>query len=136
MSEIVTASKWLYGVLNGDATLKTYTPNIYALPAPQGAALPYTVFNELSAVDLQTLGPQRIWTNALFIVRAVMETESYGGNLELAANRIDTLLQAQHGSVTGGNVWACVREQPFWLIDYHGGQQIRHLGGIYRIFAK
>ena len=30
-----------------------------------------------------------------------MEAESYGGNLELAANRIDTLLQAQHGSVTG-----------------------------------
>ena len=136
MSELVTADKWLYSVLNGDATLKGYTPKIYALPVPQGVSLPYVAYNELSAVDLQTLGPNRVWVNTLFVVRAVFEAASWGGNLELAANRIDTLLQAAQGSVSGGNVWACVREQPFRLIESHAGAQYRQLGGIYRIFVR
>ena len=133
MSELVTADKWLYSVLNGDAALKALTPKVYALPAPQGAVLPYTAYNVLSALDLQGMGARRVWVNALYVVRAIFESASWGGDLEVAADRIDTLLHAASGSASGGMVWSCARQEPFYMVDNSSGQQIRMLGGIYRI---
>lgn len=135
MSEIVTADRWLKSVLGSDATLAALTPKVYKLPAPQGAQLPYAAFNMLSAVDLQAVGTARVWSDMLYVVRAIFETNTLGGNLELAANRIDVLLQAASGSASSGVVWACVREQPFEMEENNAGQELRHLGGIYRIFA-
>lgn len=135
MSELLTADKWLYGVLNGDTALKALTPKVYALPAPQGTALPYTAYNEISSLDLQAMGAKRIWVNSLYVVRAIFEATSWGGDLEAAANRIDALLHAADGVVTGGVVWACVRQEPFRMVENNGGEQIRHLGGIYRIYV-
>ncbi|MGL4651570.1 MAG: hypothetical protein ACRC1H_19340, partial [Caldilineaceae bacterium] len=59
-----------------------------------------------------------------------------------AADRIDALLQGSAGSVAAasplpaGNVWACVRETPFRLVEETATAQYRHLGGVYRLYVK
>lgn len=136
MAEVVTAERWLVQVLKADTSLMALTPRVYTMPTPQGAQVPLVLIGEVSASDLMAIGARRIWTNGLWTVRAVFESASWAGNLEAAANRIDAVLHAASGAPTGGNVWACVRERPFRLVENNGGQQLRHLGGIYRIFVK
>ena len=43
---------------------------------------------------------------------------------------------AASGTPTRGTVIACVREQPFALVESLDTGQYRHLGGIYRLWAK
>lgn len=136
MSEVVTADKWLVQTLKTDATLMGLVTNVYTHPVQPGAQLPYVLLTEQSVGDLMALGAHRVWVNGLWVVRAIFESSSWAGNLEIAANRIDAVLHAKSGSVTGGNVWACVREQPFRLAEDNSGQSIRHLGGIYRLLVK
>jgi hypothetical protein len=45
-------------------------------------------------------------------------------------------LQGAAGTVTDGEVWGCGREQPFVLVETNAGKQFRHLGGVYRVWAK
>lgn len=136
MSELVTADKWLVQMLKADSTLMGLVTNVHTYPIPPSAMLPYVLISEQASNDLNTLGPNRVWVNGLWIVRAVFEAAGWSGNLESAANRIDAVLHGKEGSVTGGNVWACVREAPFRLPENNGSQQIRHLGGIYRILVR
>lgn len=133
MSEVVTADRWLTQTLKADATLMGLVTGIYTYPIPPAVQLPYVLISEQAVGDLMAIGAHRIWVNGLWVVRAIFEMSSWAGNLETAANRIDAALHAQMGSVTGGNVWACVRESPFRLVENNGGQQLRHLGGIYRL---
>lgn len=137
--ETLTADRWLYATLSGDATLMALVTGVYTWPVPEGAALPYVLFQEQSARDLTALGPHRVWVDGLWLVRAVAEARSWGGNLETAANRIDALLQAASGAVVAplppGNVWACVRVQPFRLTETAQSRSIKHLGGIFRLYV-
>jgi hypothetical protein len=110
--------------------------DVHTWPVPQGAELPYVLFQEQTARDVQGMGATRLWITGPWIVRAVMETATYDGDLEAAAKRIDTLLQAQGGTVSGGTVFVCVREHPFRLVESAQSRQFRHLGGIYRIMAR
>lgn len=135
--ETYTADKWLYATLTGDTTLMALVTGVYTWPVPQDTALPYVLFQEQSARDMQGMGPMRIWSTGTWLVRIVAETRSWGGALETAANRLDVLLQAQSGTVTGGGrVFVCVREQPFRLVETVQSRQFRHMGGMYRIMAR
>lgn len=134
--ETLTADRWLYNTLHGDAALMGLVEDVYTWPVPQGAALPYVLFQEQSARDVMGMGPHRIWSTGTWLVRAVAETATWGGDLEAAANRIDALLQAKGGVVVGGQVFVCVREQPFRLVENANSRSYRHLGGIYRIMAQ
>lgn len=135
MAEIFTAETWLYTKLHGDSTLLGLCPGgIHTWPVPTTFAGRYVLYQNQSAVDVRGMGPARIGVNGLWLVRVVDEALSFGGSLQTAADRLDVLLQAASGAVTGGNIWACVREEPFQLVELADGRQYRHLGGIFRIF--
>lgn len=137
MAEIVTAESWLYNKLHGDGTLLALcTGGVFTWPVPAEYTQPYVLYQLQSGVDIRGMGPLRIGVNGLWLVRAVFEQPSFGGNLKTAADRIDTLLHAASGTATGGTVWACVREQPFQLVEPASGRQFRHLGGIYRLWVQ
>lgn len=134
--ETVTVDRWLYSVLHSDATLMGLATDVHGWPVPPNAVLPYVLFQEQTSRDEQGMGPTRLWVRGLWIVRAVFETRDWGGNLEAAANRIDALLHAQGGTVSSGQVFVCVREGPFRLIENVQSRQFRHLGGYYRCIAR
>lgn len=135
--EPLTVDRWLYNTLHGDATLMGLVTDVHTWPVPQEAALPYVLFQEqLPPRDVQGMGAARLWGVGTWLVRAVAETERWGGALEQAALRIDALLQAQGGTVSSGQVFVCVREQPFRLVENANSRQYRHSGGIYRVMAK
>lgn len=136
MSEVVTADRWLVEMLKSDSALMALVSDVYTYPIRASAQLPYVLVSEQALTDLNSTGGNRLWVNGLWVVRAVFESVMWTGNIDVAANRIDAVLHGKEGAVTGGNVWACVREQPFRLVENNGGQTIRHLGGIYRILVK
>lgn len=137
MSEIFTAESWLYSKLHGDSTLLALVPGgVYTWPVPANVAGAFVLYQLQSGVDIRGVGPARIGVNGLWLVRAVAETNSFGGNLLAAADRIDVLLQAASGTVTAGVIWACVREEPFQLVELADGRQWRHLGGSYRLWVQ
>jgi len=135
--ETFTADKWLYATLTGDTTLMALVTGVHTWPVLQDTPLPYVLFQEQSARDMQGMGPARIWVTGTWLVRIVAETRSWGGTLETTANRLDTLIQAASGTVTGGGrVFVCVREAPFRLVETVQSREFRHMGGIYRIMAR
>ena len=140
MAETFTADSWLYAVLSGDATLAGLaTGGIYAHFNPATSpTFPFVLYQlQAPGMDTRGVGPARVMTQALYLVRGVAQANSFGGSLKSIADRIDVLLQAASGTAAGGLVLSCVREQPFALPETGpGGLQYRHLGGIYRLFVK
>lgn len=136
MAETLVAESWLYSVLAADSQLAaTVGTRIYAYIAPEVAAFPYVVYQNQAGRDVRGVGPLRIMANMLYVVKAVGQTSSFG-TLEAAANRIDAVLQAASGTNVRGTVIACVREQPFALVESLSAGQYRHLGGVYRLWAQ
>lgn len=134
--ETLVAETWLAAVLSGDSVLNTAVGGrIYGYVAPQGTPLPFVLFQQQAARDVAGVGPSRIMSNLLYIVKVIGQTNSFT-SLEAAANRIDAVLQAASGTNVRGAVYACVREAPFALVESTDTGQYRHLGGQYRLFAK
>ena len=133
--EPLSVDRWLYAKLTGDTTLMALITGVYTLPAPASAVLPFVLIQEQASSDIRGVGPARIGITGTWLVRGVAQTVSWAGNLETIANRIDVLLQAASGTVSGGVVWACVRERPFRLIETVQSGTFRHQGGQYRIWA-
>lgn len=140
MAETWVADSWLYGLLNGDATLIGQAPGgVYAHNNPSKTLVfPYVLFQQQAiGTDVRGVGPARIMAPLLYLVRGIAEGNSFGGSLRSIADRIDALLQAQHGTSAGGVIVACVRERSFALPEVAAdGRQYRHLGGIYRIWVQ
>ena len=135
MGELGAIDTWLYATLSADATLVGLVAGrVYDSVAPQGAVLPCIVFQHQGAHDVRGNGPGRIMASTVYLVKAIGQGSSFTA-LEAIANRVDVLLQGQSGSNTKGQCWA-VREQPFKLAETDEGIQYRHLGGLYRIWAK
>ena len=144
MNESVAADQWIYSTLKADSTLTALiggatSPRIYNEQAPQtGTVFPCVIYQMQSAVDLMWVGPRRVWSDMLYLVRAVQETSSYGGSILTIAERIDETLHATPNGDTNsyGVIWTCVGEQPFRLPEVRDGRNFRHFGRIYRIYAS
>jgi len=139
MLEPSVIAKWIYGTLTGDAALAAIVgTRVYEDVAPQGAAMPYIVFQMQSpGNDLNALGSRRVIATPLYVIRGIAQTASYTGNLATIAERIDVLLHGQQQRVgtNDGYVW-CYRERPFRLAEVRDGIQYRHSGGVYRILTQ
>jgi hypothetical protein len=132
------AEQWIYSKLSGDSTLNAAVGGrIFAHIAPATATYPLVLFAALGARDVRTLGPARIMTHLTYKVVAINEGGGFGAPLGTIADRIDAVLQAASGTVAAGTVMACVREQPFEMVEVGGGGRIfRHLGGVYELVAR
>ena len=134
--ETTTAETWLYGVLSGDATLAgLVSTRIYGYLAPNSATYPLVVYQYQAGSDLMGVGTARIWSDSVYVIKAIAKAETFG-TLKTIADRIDTLLHAESGSATGGSVVGCVRERAYSLVEVVDTVQLRHLGGIYRILVQ
>lgn len=133
MSELITGTNWIHDVLAADATIiSAVGARIYDSLAPKGSAFPYILIQVTdTGADLMVVDANRVWTESLWLVRVIGQIGSFS-TLETIDDRIDTLLHRQ----SGGNVLACVREQPFVFTETLDGIQYRHLGGIYRLYVQ
>lgn len=143
MSELWAIDQFLVSTLKADSTLASLiggaTPRVYTDMAPQTTPptpLPYVLLQTQAATDLIVVGNFRVWTNSLYYVRGLVESESYGGVSETIANRIEVALNGKSGSNGSGLIYSVTRDVPKRLIETPNGRQIRHNGHLYRIYAK
>jgi hypothetical protein len=138
-NETLVAAQWMYGVLAADATLTGLVGSrIYQDVAPGGATFPYVVFFLLDPGDtLNTTGTSQeiIWQPTLWLVKGVHKMSGYGAPLATIESRIFALLhKATNAAPALGTMWTCYRVRPFQMPETGpGGEQYRHLGGVYRI---
>jgi hypothetical protein len=134
--EITTVETWLHTILGNDATLAGLVgTQIYSYAAPKTASFPLVIYQFQGGHDVRGVGPARIMTDGLYVVKAVDRDESFAG-LKAIAERVDALLQGAKGETVDGSVLGCVREQPLALEEAIDGVKYRHLGGIYRVWAQ
>lgn len=145
-TELTVIDTWIYSTLAADvATTAIVSTRIYedvnSQQDEQGNPIPTVypciVFAQQSArPDLMAVGAIRVWSEGLYLIQAIAQTNSYGGNLEALARRIDVLFHDVRGNVSGGAVISSVRQQPFKLREFTNGRTYRHLGGLYEIKAQ
>lgn len=137
--EVVEAYEWLDATLKGDATIQSLVGNparVHEHPAPQGTVSPYITVQSMAPLeDLDVVGAHRVWTEGLFLVRAVAETASIKV-VEPIAKRIDELLHRSGGATADGRVVSSTREEAFYLPEFTNGKSYRHLGGVYRLYIQ
>lgn len=136
MIEVVYADQWLYSKLSTDATLISLVgTRIYSYVAPAGTLTPFVVYAYQGGQDIAEVGNYRIFNSGLYQVKAIGQGLSMAAIAPIA-HRIDALLQRASGSVAGGSILACVREQPISYLELSNGVRYNHLGGIYRIIVQ
>lgn len=137
-NEIVAVDRWFHAVLTADVTLAGLVgAKAYGHTVPPEAAPPYLFWTIASpGIDLSTVNATRIWTNPLYAVRYVAQMESFVA-LEGGAAAIDVALHRASGSNVSGTIVGCVREGPFAMPEIRqDGSELRHLGGLYRVFVQ
>lgn len=136
-------AQWLFGVLDGDATLLAAAPGgVHDEVAPPGTEFPHVRFAMLSAVDVDNQGPDRVMVDTVWSVLAVGDAPNYS-TLRPAADRIAELLDRKPapgstiaGAVAGLTVLSSVRDGALRLADTVDGMSYRQLGGRFRIHAQ
>jgi hypothetical protein len=134
VAEIARVNQWISQQLRGDPGISTSVQGrVYSDMAPQGAALPLVTYQFLGGSDKQLTARSRL-SGALYLVRAIAQSQSYG-IVEPIADRIETVLSVPNE----GTVWreirivAVQREQPFQRKDSEFGIPTVYMGGIYRV---
>lgn len=127
---------WLWATLTEDAVLSDLAAEISGTLSPTQLATPYVTFLMQSTRDVQGVAGVRISTDNLYVVKAVDRSSSWD-LAEQVASRIDYLIHRPNAVMeSGSGSLTCVREQIVQYPEADGGQQYRHLGGIYRIRAS
>lgn len=132
--EIVTALLWLQATLSGDSALVSYAPGgVHADDVPDGTVTPYITYGSQSGgVDSLTMNAVRLLTNPLYQVVATGPTSQMAA-IASAASELDDLLKRTAGSVVGGLVSACYREQPVEKNERINAVKWKSIGGLYRL---
>ncbi len=131
-AETTIIDAWLLDVLDGIGD----TTGVYADLAPDDAVYPFIVFQHQASSDVIGVGPAaRIMIDADYVVRVVSEATSFAGLADDAA-ALDEALDGQSGAATGGVVLGVARREQYRDVEQYENQQIRHLGGRYRIVAQ
>lgn len=132
--------------LAADATLvamlgtaaEGHTAAVYHRKAPEGAAMPYVIFNKMSGLDRYTLGT-RVYTDYVYAIKGVCEspTDSPSGKVaSLISERIDAILGIDGTLTISGHTQIYCRA--IGDIDYPEPKADRvysHVGKQYRIWS-
>jgi|SRR5215472_3915175 len=147
-AEDVVITDWLVDVLTNDPTIKSLcthtdgtTVKVFADLAPvddgQGNqyGYPFIVYQQQTTADVFGMGPKsRIMISCNMIVRGITEG-SWDRIVPLAA-AIDAVLEGASADVGNGTVLGVRRLQQYRMPELHENRIIRHLGGIYSVFAQ
>lgn len=141
MAEVTIADTWVHATLKADATLTaliggSHAPRIYRGMAPKDAVFPCVVFfYQPGGRDVRGVGTVNIMINGSWVIKAIDRATSASSAATIAA-RMYTLLHGQKGTVTGGAVLACTREEPIAYVELLDGAQYQHVGGVYQIYLQ
>lgn len=140
-SELIATDDLIRDLLVADSALATALGGnkVWADVAPQGTAFPYVILAFLSSPDMDVVGGARVFTQPLYLVKAVTTDHSWA-KAGVIANRIDAVLQQASGTVVaqGVEIQSIVRESIIRYTEVPTGtsQIIRHYGGQYRCFCS
>jgi hypothetical protein len=137
--EQVAIQEFLFETLrDNSAVAAIVAARIYADRAPSDTTFPFVIIMEQAASpDVMGIGARRIMAGGLWQVKGIVQDASFGGTLASLAAAIDAALHRKAGTVDNGVVLACTRESTFRLAETGpGGEQYRHLGGLYRVLAQ
>jgi hypothetical protein len=131
--EAYAGIEFLYNTLTGDSTLMALVTGVHRGKAPDLTVPPFVILTFQAGPDTLTANAIRLLNRGLYQVSA-MGPANMSPLLAQAAARIDDLLKRTSGSVTGGHIDACYREQPL-LRDLPpvNGDAWAALGGLYRL---
>ena len=125
----------LMTVLGGDATLSTLAPGgVWRGIAPSGVTGTVVVFSQASGTDDYVLS-KRAFTVYRYLVKAITPGES-SAPANLAADRIDALLNDATPTLTSGTLLYMRRAQTVSMPEALGGETYQHAGGYYDIYAE
>lgn len=129
------ADQWLATVLKADSAVSALVgTRVYADVAPQGATFPVVVAQFMAAgPDEYVVGPYLLYSNMLFVVKAIDKTNSYRQDIADAA---ESALHNKTGNATGAKIIYCRRETPMRLVDVVNNVEYRHLGASFRIWVQ
>lgn len=124
----------MYSRLNGATAITALlsgTTAIYALQAPEGATLPYIVYNVQGGGDVNDT-PNRL-KNLVVSVRAYATANARAGSID---SQIDTALHlVPFSNVTGWtNIWLARETDIETVENPPTGSQVFMNGGLYRCF--
>lgn len=146
-AEDVVISDWLHATLSGDPTIASLCTHsdgsikVFEDLAPAFAVggeqygYPFVVYQEQTATDVFGMGPHsRIMITCNFVVRAI--TEGSWDSIVPLATAIDANLEGATAGLAHGTVLGTRRLQQYRMPELHENRIIRHLGGIYQVFAQ
>ena len=136
-NETALVDSWISATLLASTDVTDIvSTRVYLDVAPETAAFPFIIYQLQDSSDVRGVGTFRVMSDTLYVVKGVAAVASFAllGDL---AEAIDAALNTiTPEAVTGGTIIGSVRENPFRLTEKDGGQEFRHLGGIYRIYAQ
>lgn len=132
--ELASALEWLNTTLTGDSTLLALAPGgVFADLAPDGTPTPYVTFGLQSpGNDSLTMNAVRVMATPLYQVIVTGPTSQMEA-IDSASSELDDLLKRTSGTVAGGYIAACYREQPIEKSQLINTVQWKSLGGLYRL---
>lgn len=124
----------IYNRLNGSTavtSLLSGTTSVYALQAPEGATLPYIVWNVQGGGDVNDTSNRL--KNLVIFIRAYATTNARAGSIDAA---IDTALHfVPFTGVTGWtNIWLARETDLETVENPPTGSQVFMNGGLYRAY--
>ncbi len=132
------AARWLYATLTAHAGLSALVgARVYENLAPQGAALPYVVYNLVASRPVAASGGAgRILDEQEWMVRGLAESGS-PADADALALQVDGALSGATGTATVGAVtYTIMTAQGGEAVRYtelHQGRRIQHSGRRYRV---
>jgi hypothetical protein len=131
-SEILASLDFIKTKLGTDATLVSLaTGGIHTGAAPVGTVAPWIVLAFQGGHDALTLNGIRFFAHLLFQVKAVGQSSILATLFQMSA-LIDDLFKRTSGTVTGGYISSCYREQPLHYPEMRpDGTEWTHTGGLY-----
>jgi len=134
LHEVEIALAWLYGAMTGDSTLTALVPGgFWRAYAPPSTSPVYVIFGlQSGGNDTLTMNAVRLLANPLYQIKAVGPASNMQAILD-AASELDNLLKRTSGTIVGGYVGACYREQPLSVDELVNGEVWSNVGGMYRL---
>ena len=125
----------IYTTLSGDATLSGKVAGVYNTLAPEDAAYPLVVFQQVAVTPHNALGARNYW-QYLYQFRVIDEGLSKAMILDALA-RIDALLERQPLTVTGATVLAILRDSDLPdMATVEGGTVYQQVGAQWRFWVQ
>lgn len=139
-------SEWVVAALVGDAQMaaalgvvgpETVGARVWEGIAPEGTPYPFVTFTVAEPQDWTGVGTTRVMSKVGLTVKATSRGRSYAP-IKAVAQRIDAALQGVLNVPTsgGGRVLSVIRQNGLQYPEQDGGEDYRHLGGVYEAHVQ